>query len=234
MVPLGAFLHDAAEEVVGDGVEAEFFFDHGGALAAEDFGSEGGFDLPVRRLRRLRSALCRKALSHHALAEAQFDSPAGAVEVGEHFGGVFLGVEEGGGEGDFAGAKAGFFDAEVHQSHGEDLGEGGPLGGPRIVAAVSSWAGPFDEPISGAEASALLEGVVAHLVEAQDAIHPARTQGGHEGVGAKAAICQEHVALFQPVEHGAGEVVLPAFYGVKMGGLSPLRYDSCWCLSPKA
>ena len=87
IVFMGCFLHDQPDEVVADGVHAEFFFYHRGGFAAQGVGSHARFDF----------------------AQAQFDVPSRAVEFGEHFEGVFFGVEEGGDEGDFPGAKTGLF-----------------------------------------------------------------------------------------------------------------------------
>ena len=44
VVPVGALLHDAPGEVVGDGVHAEFLLYHRRAFAAQDVGSDADFD----------------------------------------------------------------------------------------------------------------------------------------------------------------------------------------------
>ena len=94
VVPLGAFLHDAAREVVRDCVHADFFFYHPGAFAAQDVRSHADFDV----------------------AEALLDSPSLEVEFGEDFARVFFGVEQGGGQVDVFDSKAGDFHTVAHDS----------------------------------------------------------------------------------------------------------------------
>ena len=57
----GGLLHDAADEVVGDEVHAQFAFDHVGGLTTQDVHVEMNFDL----------------------AEMKLDAPAAKVEVGK-------------------------------------------------------------------------------------------------------------------------------------------------------
>ena len=57
----GGFLHDAADEIVGDEVHAQFAFDHVGSQAAQDVHVEGNFEF----------------------AEMEFDAPAAKVKVGK-------------------------------------------------------------------------------------------------------------------------------------------------------
>jgi len=82
---VAGFEHEGADKIVGNEVDGEFFFNHGGGFAAEDFHSHRGFKV----------------------AEIKFGLPAAAVEVGEIGGGEGVGVEQGGDDHDGSGAEPG-------------------------------------------------------------------------------------------------------------------------------
>lgn len=72
MIEGGGLLHQAPDEVVGDGVHGDLLADHGGGLAVEHVHAEGDLDV----------------------AEEEFDGPAPQVEPGDFLGGVADGVGE--------------------------------------------------------------------------------------------------------------------------------------------
>ena len=44
LMPDSRFLHQRADQVIGNGVHHDFFFHHGGSLAAQHIHTEGDFD----------------------------------------------------------------------------------------------------------------------------------------------------------------------------------------------
>jgi hypothetical protein len=76
------------------------------------------------------------------------------------------------------------------------------------MGVLARWAlAPAHQAIVFAQAFALPEVARTCLVQAHHAIHRAREHHPDEAEGAEAAIGQQHVILFQPVEHPAGEMI---------------------------
>ena len=94
------FLHDAADEVVGNEMHAQFAFDHMGRQAAENIHFEVDLNF----------------------FEMEFDAPAAKVEIGEAGGGE-IGVEQGGDDGHDLSAKTVVSDGVADHANGEAFGE---------------------------------------------------------------------------------------------------------------
>lgn len=96
----GGLLHEAANEVVGDEMHAQFALYHVGRLAAQDVHVEEDFNLP----------------------EVKFDAPTPKIKIGE-IGGGNGGIEQGGYQGNALGAKAWVGNGVADDPHLETLGQ---------------------------------------------------------------------------------------------------------------
>ena len=96
----GGFLHDAADEVVGDEMHSQLAFDHVWREAPQHVHVEVDFDF----------------------AEVEFDAPSPEVEIGEVCG-RDGGIEQSGHERHALGAKPLVGDGVAHDAHGDALGQ---------------------------------------------------------------------------------------------------------------
>ena len=172
----GALEHDAAKEVVGDGVEEQFAADHGGAEAAHGGGLEGGLEV----------------------VKVEFDAPAAFVEGEEGFHGPEHRVEQGGQEQEFAGAKAGPVAADAHLPHGDGLGQPLPEAGAQDAAGVFvRRAAHGDEAVVRAEPPTFAPVDPCGVAPAHEEIGPAHGQEGEVGKAPKAPVADEEVTRAQ-------------------------------------
>jgi len=100
MLP-GGVEHDAANQVVGDGLHADFLLHQVGRFAAQDVEAEGRFDI----------------------SEVKFYLPTPGVQFHDRFVGVLFGVEQGGGQNHFFSSKPGFAHAVAHDAHFNGFGQ---------------------------------------------------------------------------------------------------------------
>ncbi len=79
----GSLPHEPADEVVGDEEHGDFLFDHGRGKTTQDLHAHGGFEV----------------------AKTQFDSPTQTKQVCQGGGGIGLGIQQRGDQGDNRGAE---------------------------------------------------------------------------------------------------------------------------------
>ena len=92
---------------MGDQISQEFLFRHVRGLAAQLFHAHCGLEV----------------------AQTQFQSPAPGIESHEFLGGIALGIQQGGHQGDAAAAEAPDRGGEANNAHGDLRGQPFPLGG---------------------------------------------------------------------------------------------------------
>jgi len=171
VVEAGGAEHEGANEVIGDEVHPELAADHGGGLATKDIGAESGFDV----------------------AQEEFGAPAPEVEVGEGGLGVSLGIQEGGGQEDSTGAKAGSADADFDLAHEERVRQGAEQGGGDPLGTANGF-GPLHDMVAEAQSLAGFEVGFASLVEAEDGVDPACVKPCDVQEAAEGAVAEGDIA----------------------------------------
>ena len=162
----GGFLHDAADQIVGDEVHAQFAFDHVGREATEDIHVEVDLDL----------------------AEVEFDAPAAEVEFSQVTGGDIC-VQKGGDESDALGAEPGVGNGVANDPHGDAFRQEGELFRGHGRGALGR-ALPDHFDIKVGEIRELRADGLAHLIlrQAHERVHSAGEQGGEGPKGAKTPV----------------------------------------------
>jgi hypothetical protein len=171
VVEVGGAEHEGPNEVIGDEVHPELAADHGGGLATKDIGAESGFDVP----------------------EEELGAPAAEVEVGEGGLGVSLGVQEGGGQEDSTGAKAGSADADFEFTHEERVRQGAEQGG-RAPLGTAKGFGAWHDRVAEAQSLAGFDVGFASLVEAEDGVDAASVKPCDVQEAAEGAVAEGDIA----------------------------------------
>ena len=171
----GGLLHDAADEVVGDEVHAQFAFDHVGGLTTQDVHVEMNFDL----------------------AEMKLDAPAAKVEVGKvRFENGE--IKQSGDKRHALGAKATIADGIADDAHGEALRQKGEL----LVSHERGTffrAFPIHKHIKIRRFGELGTNGFAKLFfrQAHERIYAAGEQGGKGGEGEKSPVSDRQIPRIQ-------------------------------------
>lgn len=109
--------HQSADQIVGDGVHPQLALDHGRRKSAQKIESEIGLDLAV----------------------VQFDLPTLAVQCSDRMVGKSGSVEQGGGDGDGAGAISAARQLEANQTDGDLLGHPLPVPSGDVLFLCPRW-----------------------------------------------------------------------------------------------
>jgi len=174
VMEMRGLLHESAHEVVGDQMDVEFLLDHGRALAAQDIEAEGGLDL----------------------GEVEFDVPTLRVEFADGVGGIEHGIDERGGDEHGAGAEPLCGDHRADEAHGQLLRQTRELVLAPDFGTVLRL-GPDDQAVPEVQTTPEPKIAFAQLVQAHHRVDSPVMQRCPRSVGAKGAVGQDDVSLFE-------------------------------------